>query len=171
MSPAIGTTFPKGRVELHTEPPGLSLRLGLRLRAECTASPERVAALLARSLRLEPSSFRSACCPPVLVVAHQGVVKPGSLLQRVDENMAAHASSDAYQWTAVLVMEELQLVRLRRLLLRRRPARLEQVCRAGSCWLSKLARVAAQVISWICSHSSVSRPIYGGIFSFHQYDV
>ena len=62
----------------------------------------RVARALASSLRLDPSSFRTACCPPVLVEVHQGevhqgVVKQGSLLQQVDENVAAHASSDAYQ--------------------------------------------------------------------------
>jgi len=34
----------------------------------------------------------------VLVEVHQGVVKQGSLLQQVDENVAARASSDAYQW-------------------------------------------------------------------------
>ena len=48
---------------------------------------------------MEPSSFRTACCSPVLVEVevHQGLVKQGSLLQQVDENVAAHASSDAYQ--------------------------------------------------------------------------
>ena len=69
---------------------------------------------------MEPSSFRTACCPPVLVEVevHQGVVKSGSLLQQVDENMAAHASSAAA--AAAPVMEELQLLRPRRLVLRRR---------------------------------------------------
>ena len=51
-----------------------------------------------------------ACCPPVLVEVHQGVVEQvkgsrelyypleqGSLPHRVGENMAARASSDAYQ--------------------------------------------------------------------------
>ena len=87
---------------MTNDPPALSTAPTLtvdlrRLRAWCDASPERVAALLASSLRLEPSSFRTACCPPVLVEVHQGVVKQGSLLQQVDENVAAHASSDAYQ--------------------------------------------------------------------------
>ena len=100
---------------------------------------ESVAALLARSLRLEPSSFRTACCSPVLVEVevHQGVVKPGSLLQQVDEKVAAYASSAAA--AAAPVMEELQLLRPRRLVLRRRrlrrrPPRLEQAAAGSPCW-------------------------------------
>ena len=56
---------------------------------------ESVAALMARSLRLEPSCFRTACCWPVLVEVevHEGLVKQGSLLQQVDENVAAIAST------------------------------------------------------------------------------
>ena len=50
---------------------------------------------MARSLRLEPSCFRTACCWPVLVEVevHEDLVKQGSLLQQVDENVAAHAST------------------------------------------------------------------------------
>ena len=56
---------------------------------------ESVAALLVRSLRLEPSSFRTACCCPVLVEveAHEGLFKQGSLLQQVKRNVAAPAST------------------------------------------------------------------------------
>ena len=50
---------------------------------------------MARSLRLEPSSFRTACCGPVLVEveAHEGLFKQGSLLQQVKRNVAAPAST------------------------------------------------------------------------------
>ena len=50
---------------------------------------------MARSLRLEPSSLRTACCSPVLVEVeeHEGLVKQGSLLQQVDGNVAAPAST------------------------------------------------------------------------------
>jgi len=34
----------------------------------------------------------------VEVEVHQGVVKQGPLLQQVDENVEARASSDTYQW-------------------------------------------------------------------------
>ena len=56
---------------------------------------ESVAALMARSLRLEPSCFRTACCWPVLVEVevHEGLVKQGSLLQQVKRNVAAPASA------------------------------------------------------------------------------
>ena len=140
---------------------------------------ESVAALLA-SLRLEPSSFRTACCSPVLVEVevHQGVVKQGSLLQQVDENMAAHASSAAA--AAAPVMEELQLLRPRRLVLRRRwllrRRRLQRLRRSGggqrgsSRQLPALhagASRAAQVdVSWICSHLLLAACIWGVISHF-----
>ena len=67
---------------------------------------------------MEPSSFRTACCSPVLVQVevHQGVVKQGSLIQQVDENVAAHAPKRRLPAAAAPVVEE----RWRRLVLRRR---------------------------------------------------